>query len=990
MKSFFRLPIKYQLRLIVLIIALPVIGMIIHAGLQQRRHAIYVAETDTQKLADSIAYEQKSKVASARQLMVALAKLPEIQQQDAAGTTALLSEILKANPDFTNIFIADRSGQVWATAMPVKPPFIISDRRYFINTLASGQLSSGEYIVARATNRPSFTLGYPIKDTHGAITGVIAVGFLLEKYTRVLERSKLPNNSNFVLLDHKGVILFRGSESEKYIGKQSDPRLFKQMQEEPDELTTIGQGVAKGDKRILSIRKLRLDGEMSPYMYVRAGIPVKSVFVEANSQMFINLLGFGLVLGAALLFASFIGKRSIVDRIAMLEEASQTLASGDYKLKVTDSVQGGELGKLASAFDSMAEQLVERQKALASSEKFLNAIIDAEPECIKLLDAGGNLLMMNPAGLEMIGADSFEQVKGQCVYPLITDDCREDFIALGKRIYEGGAGILEFEIVGLKGKHLWLETNAVPFYNDRGEIVSLLGITRDISERKRAEQTLRTLSRAVEQSPTSIVITDLDGKIEFVNPKFTQITGYAAAEAMGQNPGILKTDHTSAEEYQRLWASISSGKVWEGEFHNKKKNGDLFWERATISPIKDTTGAITNYLAIKEDITEKKLLEAQLIHSQKMESVGRLAGGIAHDFNNKLMAILVFADLIKREARDNPLFLEFAAEITKAAQHSAEITSQLLAFSRQQIAMPRNVKMDSALKGILKTMSRLIGKDILLSLTKEPDAWDVRIDPVQLDQIVMNLVINARDAMPGGGTLTIGVVNRTIDEHFCRDNIEAQPGDYVQLTIADSGHGMAAETLKHIFEPFFTTKEAGKGTGLGLSTIYGIVSQNSGFITVFSEPGKGTTFNIYLPRSIDLTGQDNKQPEDIVKGSGTVLLVEDDETILNLSTAMLKQMGYEVLTADEPLTAISLCEDSSLRIDFVVADVILPTMDGRVMMEKIAALRPGLKVLYMSGYSSNAIAKNGIIEAEIHYIKKPFDIYSFNKKILELLASGER
>jgi signal transduction histidine kinase/CheY-like chemotaxis protein len=437
-----------------------------------------------------------------------------------------------------------------------------------------------------------------------------------------------------------------------------------------------------------------------------------------------------------------------------------------------------------------------------------------------------------------------------------------------------------------------------------------------------------------------------------------------------------------------LWATITAGKVWEGEFRNRKKNGELFWERAAISPIKDATGAITNYLAIKEDITETKHLEDQLRQSQKMESIGRLAGGIAHDFNNKLMAILVFADLIRRESNDSPLLQEFAAEITKATQHSAEITSQLLAFSRQQIATPRTVKLGSAMKDILKTLSRLIGEDIVLSFAQDRDIWNVKIDPVQLDQIIMNLVINARDAMPDGGKLNIAIANRTIDEQFCRDNIDARPGDYVQLSVADDGHGMDADTLKHIFEPFFTTKEAGKGTGLGLATIYGIVSQNKGFITVSSEPGRGATFNIYLPRYEEVTSPDAGEQGEIIKGSGTVLLVEDDETILAITAAMLEQMGYDVLKVREPLEAVRLCEDREVRIDLVVTDVIMPAMNGRKMMEKVAALRPGLKALYMSGHTANVISKNGIIEEEIQLIKKPFDVYALNKKILEVLASA--
>jgi len=503
MNLLYRMSIRSQLRLIVMIMALPVIGMIIYAGVQQRKEAMNAARNDTIQLVDRVAYEQQAMIASARQLMVSLSQIPEIKRKDAAKVTSLLREIHNLNPDFSNIFVSDRSGTVWATAVPTRPSFIISDRRYFKNALASGQLSSGEYIVSRAINRPTFNLGYPIKDDHGDVAGVIAVGFLLEKYTQLLERSKLPKNAAMALLDHKGKILYRTIEPEKFIGKQSDPALFKQIQEAPDDNTSVGKGVSLGDERIISSRKLRLAGEPSPYMYVRVGIPVESALGSVNTRLIKNLVFFSLVLILAYLFSSFIGARSIVARIALLEKASQSLADGDYQTRVVDLVKGGELGRLAESFDSMSHKLVQREEALASSERFLKAIIDTEPECIRMLDADCNLLLMNRAGLEMIEADSFEQVKGQCVCPLITDPYRDAFIALTKQVFRGIPGTLEFETIGLKGRHVWLETHAVPFRNEKGEIVALLGITRNITGRKQAEADLHQAKIAAESANTA-------------------------------------------------------------------------------------------------------------------------------------------------------------------------------------------------------------------------------------------------------------------------------------------------------------------------------------------------------------------------------------------------------------------------------------------------------------------------------------------------------
>lgn len=485
-----RMPIRFQLLLIVAIMALPVVGIIMNEGIKQRKEAMNIAWKETQQLADRIADEQQNMNALARQLMVSLSQLPEIKQKNAAKTTRLLSEIHKVNPNVTNIFVADRSGAVWATAVPTKPPFIISDRRYFKNALASGRLSSGEFVVSRATRQPTLNLSYPIRDDRGDIIGVIAVGFSLEKYTKILERNKLPRNASMVLLDHKGTILFRAVEPEKFIGKQTDPVLFRNIQKLADENTSIGTGVSLGDERIISTKKLRLEGEPAPYMYIRVGIPVESALSDANTQLLKNLIFFSWVLVLAFLFAGFVGKRSIVTRITALERASQNLANGDNRTRVADLVKGGELGRLAEAFDSMAQKLVQREEALARSERFLNTIINTEPECIKLLDSDARLLMMNRAGLDMIEADSLEQVKGQCICPLVTEPYRDAFLALTKQVFQGVPGTLEFETIGLKGRHLWLETHAVPFCDEQGDIVALLGITRNITGRKLAEEAL--------------------------------------------------------------------------------------------------------------------------------------------------------------------------------------------------------------------------------------------------------------------------------------------------------------------------------------------------------------------------------------------------------------------------------------------------------------------------------------------------------------------
>jgi C4-dicarboxylate-specific signal transduction histidine kinase len=372
MNPMLRIPIRWQLIIIAVIVALPAAGIIISSGVQQRNRAIKDARMDTQRLVDRIASEQRILVASARQLVVPLSQLSEIEEKNAAKANQLLSKILKLQPNFANIFIADRTGTIWASAVPFANPITINDRRYFKNALTSGQLSSGEFQIARIVDKSSLNLGYPYRNNHGEIIGVLCVVISLEDYGILLKRPQLPDRAGVVLIDHKGVILFSSTNPEKRIGKLSNPVVFKKMLEGPDADTSIAVGIAEDSswqERYVSYQKLRLEGEQSPYMYVRVGIPVESVLTQANEQIMRNISLFALVLASALFLAWHVGKRSIVDRIALLERASQSLANGDLRIRVSALIKGGELGRLGESFDAMAQQLASREKSLAEKQR---------------------------------------------------------------------------------------------------------------------------------------------------------------------------------------------------------------------------------------------------------------------------------------------------------------------------------------------------------------------------------------------------------------------------------------------------------------------------------------------------------------------------------------------------------------------------------------------------------------------------------------------
>ncbi|HEX2045492.1 MAG TPA: PAS domain S-box protein [Gaiellaceae bacterium] len=566
------------------------------------------------------------------------------------------------------------------------------------------------------------------------------------------------------------------------------------------------------------------------------------------------------------------------DRERVLAEHARTHATGEplrteYRLLARDGRTVWLQDEAVVVKDALGRPLflqgylldiTERKRAehaLAERESFLKTIIDTEPECVNLVAPDGTLLEMNRAGLEMIEAESLEDVAGMDVAQLVAPEDRAAFTALTREVLAGGSGNLEFELVGLRGTRRRMETHAVPLAGANGEVRAALSVTRDVTERRR--------------------------------------------------------------------------------------------------------------------------LEEQLFRSQKLEAVGRLAGGVAHDFNNLLTGILGYADLLYMGlAEDDPRRAD-AAEVKRAAERAATLTRQLLAFSRRQVLKPRVIDLNRVVEDMERMLRRLIGEDVELVTAVDPALGRVEADPGQIEQVIANLVVNARDAMPEGGRLVLETENVEVDGTFTAGRVEMPPGAYVVLAVTDTGVGMDAETQAHAFEPFFTTKEVGKGTGLGLATVYGIVKQSGGYIWVYSEQGEGTTFRIYLPR-VEKPGDELAADGQAAAGEGseTVLVVEDEGVVRQLIARDLAGRGYTVLTAATGLEALAVADGHAGPIEVVVTDVVMPGMGGLELMRRLAEARPDTKVVYMSGYAERAVADE---LAPCPLLQKPFNASALAAKIREVL-----
>jgi two-component system, cell cycle sensor histidine kinase and response regulator CckA len=619
----------------------------------------------------------------------------------------------------------------------------------------------------------------------------------------------------------------------------------------------------------------------------------------------------------------------------------------------------------------------------------LAALIESSNELVISKTLDGTITSWNPAAQRTYGYTA-EEVIGKSIFIVVPPELHD----VNRQIIEDlrqGKSFEHFETTRLTkaGKRIDVSLTISPIRNGEGEIIGSSTIGRDVTERKRMEKALEQSEEdyrgLFDSAHDALLIFSLEDEIILdVNKRACELYGFSKAEFIGLSLASITKDVTKGKAHIRH--TIETQGVHSFETVQCRKDGSEIYL--------ETNGALVDYkgrkalLSINRDITERKLLEEQFRQSQKMEAVGRLAGGIAHDFNNLLTAIIGYSQLALRSIdRENPLRNHFE-EIEKAGKRATTLTNKLLAFSRKQVIQPRVMNLNHAISDIEKMLARLIGENIEISLFLHDTLWPVKADLGQVEQILVNLAVNARDAMPQGGKLVIETLNVTLDETYARQHLGVDSGDYTMLAVSDTGIGMDANTLSHIFEPFFTTKESGKGTGLGLSTVYGIVKQNLGHIWVYSEPGHGTTFKVYYPRvSGGVEAVEQAEPLDVIKGKETILIVEDEDAVRNLVCQILTSKGYKVLEASNGVDALLLLEQHSQPIHLIITDVIMPFMSGKEFADKAVYKYKDMKVLFMSGYTDEDILPHGVLDPGVAFIQKPFTTVSLAIKVRDLLDS---
>jgi PAS domain S-box-containing protein len=602
------------------------------------------------------------------------------------------------------------------------------------------------------------------------------------------------------------------------------------------------------------------------------------------------------------------------------------------------------------------------ERTLLESERKYRELVQAVNSIILRFDTQGNITFFNEFAQRFFGFSKDEALGKNIVGTIVprTDSAGRDLALMIRRLIADPENHVanENENIRKSGERVWVTWTNRAIHNTRQQVVEILAVGNDISARKKTEQELVRLATVVEQVAESIMITDRRGDIIYINPAFEHISGFSRTDVIGKNFRILKSDKHDESFYRRMWQTISSGRVWKGRIVNRMKASELREFETTISPIRDNSADIVNFVSINRDVTSELDLESRLRQAQKMEAIGTLAGGIAHDFNNILSAIIGYAELSKMDVAQGSLIQNNLAEILKAGNRAKDLVNQILTFSRRSEPERKPVRIGQIVNEALKMLRASLPTTIDMRASIDDDVGVIEADTTQVHQILMNLCTNAGHAMRDtGGILEVTLSNAEIDELMASRQPDLIASSYLKLSVTDTGSGMTEEVAHRIFEPYFTTKEKGVGTGMGLAVVHGIVRSYGGAITVDSAPGRGSTFNVYLPRILKTAAPVDERSHVYPTGHERILCVDDEQTLVDVAEQMLAKLGFQVITSTSSVEALKLFQTQPDDFDLVITDLTMPNLTGDRLAAELTKIRPDVPVILCSGYSEHLTGK---------------------------------
>jgi PAS domain S-box-containing protein len=922
--------IRTKLLLILLAAGIPLALCVCFLLYNHYEEEYHEAEHAALTTAKTIGYQHQSQVEGIHNLLINLSQFPEVKRLDTTACARLLGEISQRNLHKFTISIADPQGNLLVTGSKILTNGgNVSGRKYYKDLQITRQFSTGEFAISKTLGTPTIHYALPVLNSDGSLAAVLIAIYDLTQFNTLFTEQKLPAGSTVNVTDHKGIVMHRYPPHHTVKPGFSDkPHLRARM------IGTQSEGVfndfgADDVKRLLAFKRLQLSPNEPPYLYIRVSITEKEALEDTYLFVAISAAVFLFTAIAALLFSRFLARRYLAEPLESIARASQTAKGGDFSARTGLPYTDDEIGQLAHSFDSMAASLESRQQ---------------------------------DADLAAAVQKSLEQ-------------------ALRVQISEFQESQEELQVTTEM-----LEAQVEEFHQTHDQLLAteeMLRVQLDAVEA--SEHKFRA---AFDLSPITIALTTYpEGVYLEVNQSFIETFGYAREEIIGRSTTELN-----------IWANPDDRSHFLQEMQNKKhinrletemrvKNGGLMHVLFS-GGILEVDGRQC-LLSVTMDVSEQKELEGMLVQSQKMEAIGTLSGGIAHDFNNLLTPIIGYADMLLRELAGFGGKVDRAERIIQAAMKARDLTRQLLTFGRKQTLDKQVLDLNDVVERFADMLRRTIRENIQITLSLSPSATIIRADRTQIEQIIMNLVVNAQDAIAGKGSIIIETASVMLDEEFVRSHPASKPGRYILMAVSDSGCGMDKAILNHIFEPFFTTKNIGEGTGLGLANVYGIVKQHEGTVWVYSEPGHGTVFKVYLPCVDESLPGESAEPEAdyaATPSGGKVLVVEDNEDVRVMVCDLLRDLGYTVLETEEPLQAISLIADNV--IDLLITDVIMPGMNGPELYDNLLERQPGLKVLFMSGYTDNIVSNHIELKDGLNFIQKPFTLQGMSRKVADLLSEA--